>query len=70
MVFIDSIQSHYSPIIHLCRFFTVFIWIFRAPDGRTLVVTSTDGYLSAITFDEKELGELHETQVVSIEKQV
>lgn len=35
----------------------IFIW--RSPDGRTLLISSTDGYCTFIRFGEDELGELY-----------
>ena len=45
-------MSPYSVGYVLC----LMVGIFRSADGRILVVASTDGYCSIITFDQAELG--------------
>ncbi len=39
---------------------------FRAWDGRILVVASTDGYCSLISFDKDELGTPYKDQIVQV----
>ena len=44
----ERLQDHWSS--------GLFFYHFRSTDGTTLVVSSTDGYCTIVTFDEGELG--------------
>ena len=51
-------------VSHMCEMFVFFYS--RSPDGRCLAISSTDGFITFVSFTEGELGTLYHEQAVTI----
>lgn len=58
-----SQHRHWLMVVFIWLFFHFFSILNRSPNGQYLIVSSTDGYVSMVTFEEGELGTPYKPEI-------